>query len=93
MLPVMINDTRQMTVLDYTSVGVLSFSIFVNVSKKANADLQLLRVTLVEKNNFALAVNLNCIKLFKKIIIIETFFTDSTTKLSQPTLKHLIWET
>lgn len=42
MLPVMINDTRQMTVLDYTSVGVLSFSIFVNVSKKANADLQLL---------------------------------------------------
>lgn len=44
MLPVMINDTRQMTVLDYTSVGVLSFSIFVNVSKKANADLQLLRL-------------------------------------------------
>lgn len=33
-----------MTVLDYTSVGVLSFSIFVNVSKKANADLQLLRL-------------------------------------------------
>lgn len=44
MLPVMINDTRQMAVLDYTSVGVLSFSIFVNVSKKANADLQLLRL-------------------------------------------------
>lgn len=44
MLPVMINDTRQMTVLDYASVGVLSFSIFVNVSKKANADLQLLRL-------------------------------------------------
>lgn len=44
MLPVMINDTRQMTVLDYTSVGVLSFSIFVNVSNKANADLQLLRL-------------------------------------------------
>lgn len=33
-----------MTVLDYASVGVLSFSIFVNVSKKANADLQLLRL-------------------------------------------------